>query len=59
MNEYTLRKLKILLAVVLLAVFVALIVIGQQTVSWASFGLMMIGLVGMLALLYIYNRRHR
>lgn len=56
MNEYTKAKLKTLAGVLLFGLCVALIIVGQRTVGWASLGLMLLGLGGILILLYIYNK---
>ena len=37
----------------------ALVVVGQKTISFISAGLMMLGLAGMLLILWIYNRKQR
>lgn len=41
-----------------LALCVVLIVVGQRTVSFAHLGLMLLGLAGILVLLYLYNRSY-
>lgn len=56
MNMYLKRKLKTAAGAVLFALCVALIVIGQRAVGWGWLGLMLVGLCGILALLYAYNR---
>lgn len=38
---------------------VTLVVWAHRTVSWGSLGLMLIGLAGVLIVLYLYNRDHR
>lgn len=56
MDEYGKDRLKNIVKLLLLAVCIAAIVIGHQTVSLSSLGLMLLGLSGILALLYLYNR---
>ena len=56
MSDYTKKRLRIALGVLLLAVCLACVVVGQRTVGWLYLGLMLLGLFGILALLYIYNR---
>lgn len=57
MNEYTKKKLLIIAALIILIFFVWLVIYGQsQTGSWSGLGLQMLGLCGILALLYIYNK---
>lgn len=38
---------------------IALVVIPHQTTGWLSLGVMLLGLSGLLFLLYLYNRRYR
>ncbi|MBL4954664.1 hypothetical protein RCG24_18740 [Neobacillus sp. OS1-32] len=50
-----------ILVVIKLVVFVlslALIIIGQKTVGKPELGLMLLGLSGLLGLLYDYNRKY-
>ena len=56
MNSYIKQTVKTLLALLFLGLCLGLIVIGQRKVAYGHLGLMMIGLVGILALLYLYNR---
>lgn len=46
----------VLLGVLLLAVCLGCVIFGQRTVGWLYLGLMLLGLCGILALLFIYNR---
>lgn len=57
MNPYLKRKLIILAGAVLLIVCLALVIHGQRTVGWPHILEMVIGLAGILALLYLYNRQ--
>lgn len=57
--EYLKEKLLTALWAVLFLGCAALVIIGQKTISYLSAGLMLVGLAGMLLLLYIYNRKHR
>lgn len=57
MNEYTREKLKIVAGALFFGLCLALVIIGQRTVGWGSLALMLLGLCGILALLYAYNRR--
>lgn len=56
MNEYAKKRLLVLGGVLVLAVCLALIIVGQRSVGWGRLGLMVLGLCGMIALLYLYNR---
>ncbi len=51
-------KLVILVKAVLFIACLALIIIGQKTVGKLELGLMLIGLAGLLGLLYDYNRKY-
>ena len=44
---------------VLFVFFLVLIFVGQKTISLANLGIMLIGLAGLLALLYVYNRKYK
>jgi drug/metabolite transporter (DMT)-like permease len=41
------------------AVFVAMVVLGQRTVGWQYLGVQLLGLLGLVLLLGLYNRRYR
>jgi hypothetical protein len=50
------------LVIIKMAVFIiciALIIIGQKTAGKLEFGMMLLGLAGLLGLLYDYNRKYR
>ncbi len=66
MNEYTKKKVKIIVGILALAVCLALVVIGHSvgaTGTWATgmkgLGIELLGLVGVLALLGIYNHGYQ
>lgn len=44
---------------VLFVFFLALIFIGQKTISLMNLGIMLVGLAGLLGLLYVYNRKYK
>lgn len=57
MNEYTKKKFLILVALIILVFCVWLVIFGQsQTGTWSGLGTEILGLCGILALLYIYNK---
>ncbi|NLC28020.1 MAG: hypothetical protein GX780_04520 [Campylobacteraceae bacterium] len=56
MNSYTKNKIKVIVSMLLLALFITMVIIGQRKISYSSLGLMMLGLIGILVLLYMYNR---
>lgn len=57
--EYRSNVLKVILKCLLLCVFVGLIIIGQKNIGYAGLGTMMIGLIGILGLLFLYNNKHK
>ena len=63
MNEYTKKKVKVILAVIAALVCVALVIIGHSmgfmagmTQGLIGLGVQLIGLAGILVLLYLYNK---
>ncbi|MEG1519525.1 MAG: hypothetical protein RR458_00935 [Clostridia bacterium] len=53
---------KILITIALVVVFiasVALVIYGQQNIGYLGLGLMLLGLGGILVLLYLYNRQFK
>lgn len=56
MDEYKKNNLRLCAVSILFLFFVGLIVIGQSQVSYPSLALMLVGLCGILSLLYLYNR---
>lgn len=57
--EYKANVLKVILMCLFLCVFVALIIIGQKNIGYAGLGMMMVGLIGILGLLFVYNNKHK
>lgn len=55
MNKWLVR----LAALIAFAICIALIVIGQRTVGVSHLMKMMAGLLGLLALLFAYNKTHQ
>ncbi len=45
--------------IVLFIVFLAMIIVAQKTVSVANLGVEILGLTGLLTLLFYYNRKHK
>lgn len=56
MNSYVKKRLVVLAAVLIFAVCIALIVVGQRNIGWGGLGVMLLGLCGILVMLYLYNR---
>lgn len=44
---------------ILFFVFLGMIIVAQRTVSVANLGIELLGLAGLLVLLYIYNRKYK
>lgn len=59
MNEKTKSILTTVLAVVFFIVCVALVVIGQRDVGPQGLLIMLLGLAGLILLLYLYNRKFK
>ncbi len=53
------EKTKIMINLLLFIAFMSLIVVGQRTVGYANLALMLVGLAGLLGMLYFYNRRYK
>lgn len=56
MDEYKKQKLIKIIGFLFLILFLSMVIIGQKTVSYTSLGIMVVGLAGILVLLYLYNR---
>lgn len=59
MNEYT---KKIIIGILVAIVFVACIVLviaGQRIIGWTGLGMELLGLAGLLVLLWLYNRQFK
>ncbi len=59
MNEYLKQRLLTTLRILLFLGCVVLVMIGQRDVSYGNLGVMGLGLVGMLVIIWDYNRRNR
>lgn len=51
--------IKNIVMIILFFVFLGMIIIGQKTVGLSNLGLELVGLAGLLALLFVYNRTYR
>ena len=63
MNEYTLKKVKVALGILAAQVCIALVIIGHSmgfmsdmTQGIIGLGVQLLGLAGILVLLYLYNK---
>ena len=59
MNEYTKKLLVGILVVIIFVVCVALVIIGHRNVGLSGLGTQMIGLAGLIILLWLYNRQYK
>ena len=53
------QTIKNVMAVICFIVSFALVFIGQRNVGYQGLAMEMIGLVGLLILLYLYNRKYK
>ena len=58
MNDYLKKSIEIIIGLLLVIAFLAMIIIGQKKVTGLSLGLMLLGLAGLVILLYLYNRKY-
>ncbi len=47
-----------IIALILFIIFLAMVILGQKDVGYTGLGIQALGLVGLLSLLYVYNRKH-
>ena len=59
MNERTKSVLKTVLAAIFFIICVALVVLGQKNVGPLGLLVMLLGLAGLILLLYLYNRQFK
>ena len=59
MNERWRSTIRIVIRVVMYVAFVALVIVGQRTTSWADLGFECIGLAGVVTMLWVYNHSQR
>jgi len=50
---------KSILNVVLFIAFMTMVILGQRSIGYAGLSVMMVGLIGLLAQLWAYNRHYR
>ena len=56
MNDYVKSFLKKLLGLLVTLASIGLVIYGQRSVSYSGLGMMLLGLAGILLVLYIYNK---
>lgn len=53
------KNIAIIMKLVLFIICISLIIWGQKTVSYLNLGAQLVGLTGLLTLLYTYNKTYR
>lgn len=53
------KALKIIIMLAVFIVCLALVVIGQRNIGPSGLGLMLLGLAGLVSLLWVYNRQYK
>lgn len=53
------RKIQNIIMIVLFVISVIVIFIGQRNVGYAGLGLEILGLFGLISILFTYNRRYK
>lgn len=59
MNEQTKKIIIGILVAVVFCVCIALVVIGQRNIGLAGLGMELLGLAGLILLLWLYNRQYK
>lgn len=59
MNEYTKKIVIGILAAIVFAICIVLVVVGQKNVGPTGLLTMLIGLAGLIILLWLYNRQFK
>lgn len=59
MSESAKKNIKTIIMVVLFVVFVALVIIGQRSIGAPGLLLMLAGVAGLVAMLWMYNRKYK
>lgn len=59
MNEHTKKMLLGILLAIIFIVCIILVVVGQKHVGPAGLAVMLLGLVGLVLLLWLYNRQYQ
>lgn len=59
MSDRTRRGIVAAIKVILYIVFVIITIIGARTATWASLGLECVGLLGVVVMLWVYNRSQK
>lgn len=59
MNEYTKKLLVGILVAIVFVVCVAMVIVGHRNIGLAGLGVQMLGLAGLIVLLWLYNRQYK
>ena len=59
MNEYTKKLLVGILVAIVFVVCVAMVIVGHRNIGIAGLGVQMLGLAGLIVLLWLYNRQYK
>lgn len=59
MNEQVKKLVIGILVAVVLCVCIALVIVGQRHIGLAGLGMEMLGLAGVLVLMWLYNRQYK
>lgn len=59
MNEQIKKIIVGILALIIFVACIALVIIGQRNIGLGGLGMELLGLAGLLFLLWLYNRRYR
>lgn len=52
-------RLGLIIKIVLFLVFCVMVIFGQRQSSYGNLAMMLVGLAGLIGLLYLYNRKYR
>lgn len=59
MSEKAAAILRVVIGAIAYLVCIGLAVYGNTIPGWKGLGIMLVGLAGILVMLYLYNRRHK
>lgn len=59
MNEYTKKLLVGILVAIVFVVCVAMVIVGHRNIGLAGLGVQLLGLAGLIVLLWLYNRQYK
>ena len=59
MNEFTKKMVTAIVVLIVFVVCVALVVIGQRNIGASGLMIQLVGVAGLVVLLWLYNRQYR